>query len=313
MTIQTSPSSADEKKHRRRKQHAHQGRRSRLFPRRPTRSRLIAGWARHAVTIAVLVIMLYPVIWMIDASFRPNAEIGTTLIPFTGTFTLEHYEAGLSPTSTLNFARFFTNSFFIAILAVVGNLFACTLTAYAFARLEFPFKKTLFAILIGTLLLPFQVTIVPQYILFNELGWLNTYLPLIVPKFLATDAFFIFLAVQFIRGLPRDLDEAARIDGCGNWGIFFRIILPLLGPALATTAMFTFMHAWNDFLGPRIYISDTSLYTVPQGLVQFVDATGESSLGALFAMATLSIAPLIGFFLATQRMLTQGIATTGLK
>jgi multiple sugar transport system permease protein len=288
-------------------------RRVRLFPTRPTKSRALATWARHAVTIAVLVIMLYPVVWMVDASFHPNAEIGRSLLPFTGTYTLENYAAGFTASTTLNFGVFFVNSFLIAALCVVGNLFAATLTGYAFARLDFPFKRTMFALLMVTLLLPYQVTIVPQYILFNELGWLNTYLPLIVPKFLATDAFFIFLTVQFIRGLPRDLDEAARLDGCGNFGIFRRIILPLLGPAIATTAMFTFIATWNDFLGPRLYISDTSLYTVPQGLVQFVDSTGESSLGALFAMATLSITPLIGFFLAAQRLLTQGIATTGLK
>ncbi|WJL96905.1 carbohydrate ABC transporter permease [Microbacterium sp. ET2] len=288
-------------------------RRPRFLPTRPTRSRVLSAWARHAVTIAVLVIMLYPVVWMVDASFRPNSEIGRSLLPFTGSFTLENYAAGFTASTTLNFGVFFVNSFIIAALAVVGNLFAATLTGFAFARLDFPFKRTLFALLMVTLLLPYQVTIVPQYILFNELGWLNTYLPLIVPKFLATDAFFIFLTIQFIRGLPRDLDEAARLDGCGNFGIFRRIILPLLGPAIATTAMFTFIATWNDFLGPRLYISDTARYTVPQGLVQFVDSTGESSLGALFAMATLSIAPLIGFFLAAQRLLTQGIATTGLK
>jgi multiple sugar transport system permease protein len=294
---------------------AHPARRrpSMLLSRRPTRNRLLAGWARHAITIAVLVILLYPVIWMVDASFKPDGQIGSTLLPFVGEHTLANYEAGLTPSATLNFGLFFFNSFVIAILAVAGNIIACTLTGYAFARLEFPFKRTLFAILIGTLLLPYQVVIVPQYILFNELGWLNTYLPLVLPKFLATDAFFVFLTVQFIRGLPRDLDEAARLDGAGHWGIFRRIIVPLLGPAIATTAMFTFIATWNDFLGPRLYISDTALYTVPQGLVQFVDSTGQSSIGGLFAMATLSIAPLIAFFLASQRLLTQGIATTGLK
>jgi multiple sugar transport system permease protein len=286
--------------------------RSRLFGRRPTRNKVLAAWARHAVTIAVLVIMLYPILWMVDASFRPNYDIGNSL-PFTGQYTIANYVAGLTPSSTLNFARFFGNSFLLAALCVIGNLFACTLTGYAFARLTFPFKRVLFGLLIGTLLLPYQVTLVPQYILFDKLGWLNTYLPLIVPKFLGADAFFIFLLVQFIRGLPRDLDEAARLDGCGHWGIFRRIILPLLGPALATTAMFTFINVWNDFLGPTLYLSNPSMYTVPQGLTMFVDSTGSSSYGALFAMATLSIAPLIGFFLASQRLLTQGIATTGIK
>lgn len=283
-----------------------------FIPTRPTKNRFLAAWARHAVTIALLIIMLYPVIWMVDSSFRPNSEIGGNL-PFVGTFTLENYIAGLTPSSSLNFGRFFFNSFAIAILCVLGNLFACSLTGYAFARLEFPFKKVLFAVLMATLLLPYQVTLVPQYILFNELGWLNTYLPLIVPKFLAVDAFFIFLLVQFIRGLPRDMDEAARLDGCGDWGIFRRVTLPLLGPALATTAMFTFINTWNDFLGPTLYLSDPTNYTVPQGLVMFIDSTGQSSIGALFAMATLSITPLVGFYLSAQRLLTQGIATTGIK
>lgn len=288
-------------------------RRSLLFPRRATRSPAIAALARHAVTISVLLVMLYPVLWMIDASFRPNGLIGTTYLPFAGDFTTENYATGLARSSTLNFSRYFLNSTIIAVLAVIGNVVACTLAAYAFARLEFPLKRTLFAILMATLLLPYQVTMVPQYILFNELGWLNTYLPLVVPRFLATDAFYVFLAVQFIRGLPRELDEAARIDGCSHLSVFTRVIAPLLGPAIATTAMFTFVHTWNDFLGPRLYLSDTRLYTVPQGLVQFVDATGQSSVGALFAMATLAIAPVVGFFLAAQRLLTQGIATTGLK
>ncbi len=269
--------------------------------------------ARHAVTISLLVIMLYPVAWMVGASFRPDAQVIGSLSPLPDNATLDNYRAGLTPSTFLNFPRYFLNSFLVAGLSVLGNLFASTLTAYAFARLEFPFKRVLFAILLGTLLLPYQVTLVPQYILFDRLAWLNTYLPLVVPKFLGSEAFFIFLTVQFIRGLPRDLDEAARLDGCGEWGIFRRIVLPLTMPAIGTTAMFSFIYAWNDFLGPTLYLSRPEMYTVPQGLAMFVDSTGQSTYGALFAMATLSVAPLIGFFLASQRLLTQGIATTGLK
>lgn len=284
-----------------------------LFPRRPSRSRLVRGLARHAVTISLLVIMLYPVAWMVGASFRPDAQVIGSLSPWPENATLDNYRAGLTPGTFLNFPRYFLNSFLVAGLCVVGNLFASTLTGYAFARLEFPFKRVLFSILLATLLLPYQVTLVPQYILFDRLAWLNTYLPLVVPKFLGSEAFFIFLTVQFIRGLPRDLDEAARLDGCGEWGIFRRIILPLTMPAIGTTAMFSFIYAWNDFLGPTLYLSRPEMYTVPQGLAMFVDSTGQSSYGALFAMAALSVAPLIGFFLASQRLLTQGIATTGLK
>jgi len=286
---------------------------SRFLPRHSSRSRLVQAIARHAVTIALIVIMLYPVAWMLDNSFKPNAFVGRSLALFQGPYTLENYIQGLTPKPTLSIAISFLNSFVIGLLCVIGNLFACSLVGYAFGRLQFPGKKALFTILIGMLLLPYQVTIVPQYIMFHALGWINTYLPLTVPKFLATDAFFVYLMVQFVRGLPRDLDEAARLDGCNEFQIFSRIILPLLTPALATTATFTFIHAWNDFLGPRLYISNMQRYTVSQALVQFIDSTGQSSIGGLFAMATLSVIPLIGFFLATQRWLTEGIATTGFK
>jgi multiple sugar transport system permease protein len=190
---------------------------------------------------------------------------------------------------------------------------SCALAAYAFARLEFPFKKVMFALMLATLLLPYHVTLVPQYVLFNSLAWINTILPLTVPKFLATDAFFIFLMVQFIRTLPRELDDAARLDGCGHIGIFRRVVLPLSLPAIGTTALFTFIRTWDDFLGPLLYLSDPSKWTVTQGLNGFLDATGESAFGPLFAMATLSLAPIVGFFLVSQKLLIEGIATSGLK
>jgi multiple sugar transport system permease protein len=188
------------------------------------------------------------------------------------------------------------------------------MAAYAFARLEFPLKRVLFALLLGTLLLPYHVTLVPQYILFNKLHLINTIVPLVAPKYFAVDAFFVFLMVQFIRALPRDLDDAARIDGCGNVRIFLRIIMPLCLPAIGTTALFTFINSWNDFLGPLLYLNNGQRWTLPLGLNAFLDASGgESSYGALFAMATLSLAPLVGFFVAFQRLLVEGIATSGIK
>ena len=162
-------------------------------------------------------------------------------------------------------------------------------------------------------MLPEHVTIVPQYILFAELGWLNTFLPLIVPKFFATEAFFVFLIVQFIRGLPREIDEAAALDGCGPFGTYWRIILPLIGPALATTAIFSFIWTWNDFFRPLIFLTDSSLFTVPLAVRLFVDATAGTNWGALFAMSVLSLVPVFIFFLFGQKFLIHGIATTGLK
>jgi multiple sugar transport system permease protein len=279
---------------------------------RPSRSRIVVALARHAVTIAILVMVLYPIAWMVLASLRPQAQALGPL-HLSGPFTGRNYVAGWNPTSTLHFSRFFLNSLLVSALSVIGNLFACTLAAYAFARLSFPFKRVLFGILLATILLPYQVTLVPQYILFSKLHWVNTYLPLLVPRFLGVDAFFVFLNVQFIRSLPQDLDDAARIDGCGWWGVFRRIIVPLSLPAIGATAMFTFINSWNDFLGPLLYLSRPDLYTVPLGLNLFVDASGTSAFGSLFAMATLSLVPLVGFFLAAQRLLVEGIATTGIK
>ena len=279
---------------------------------RPSRNPLVRALARHAVLLIVLVVVLYPLIWMVGASFRPSNETFGTLGVWPSNFTLDNYRQGWN-FGSLHFSTYFINSLVIAVLCIIGNVVSCSLAAYAFARLEFPFKRALFAIVLGTLLLPYQVTIVPQYVLFNELSWINTILPLTVPKFLATDAFFVFLMVQFIRTLPKELDDAARLDGCGHLGIFRRVVLPLSVPALGTTALFTFIRTWDDFLGPLLYLNDPDRWTVALGLNGFLDATGQSSFGPLFAMATLSLAPIVGFFLAAQRLLVDGVATSGLK
>ena len=190
---------------------------------------------------------------------------------------------------------------------------ACSLTAYAFARLEFRLKWIWFALMLGTLMLPYHVTLVPQYVLFLGIGWVDTILPLVVPKFLAVDAFFIFLMVQFFRGLPRELDEAARMDGCGPWRIYWRIILPLSTPVLATAAIFSFIWTWDDFLGPLIYLNNISNYTVPLALRAFVDSQGLSAWGQLFAMSTLSLVPVFVFFLFFQRLIIRGVAASAMK
>ena len=177
----------------------------------------------------------------------------------------------------------------------------------------FRLKTLWFAIMLMTIMLPFHVVVVPQYILFNQLGWVNTFVPLILPKFLAVDAFFVFLMVQFIRGIPKELDEAARIDGCGHWRIFSRVMLPLMGPALATCAIFTFIWTWSDFFTPLIYLTDPVAYTVPVALRSFLDATAGSNWGAMFAMSVVTLIPLFLVFLFGQRFLVKGIATTGGK
>ncbi|MGX7826606.1 carbohydrate ABC transporter permease [Actinokineospora sp. 24-640] len=256
--------------------------------------------------------MLYPLIWMLASSFKPTPDIFTEpgLIPSNPT--LENYSEGWTALGE-PFGTYLVNSSIVVLGSIVGNLIACSLAAYAFARLEFRLKKLWFAIMLGSIMLPIHVVIVPQYILFAQVDLINTFWPLLLPKLLATDGFFVFLMVQFIRGLPRELDEAARIDGCGHWGIYFRIIMPLCVPALATTAIFTFIWTWNDFFSQLIFLTDPKMYTVPVALRTFVDATSQTPWGPVFAMSMVALGPIFGFFLAGQRYLVRGIATTGLK
>jgi multiple sugar transport system permease protein len=279
---------------------------------RQTGRRRLLGIGAHALLIIASIAMLYPLLWMLSASFRPQSEIfsSSSIIPSQVSF--DAYLRGWNGLQ-VSFATFFSNSFLIAALSVIGNLAACSITAFAFARLQFRGRNFWFALMLGTLMLPYQVTLIPQYVLFLHLGWVNTFLPLVVPKFLATDSFFIFLMVQFFRGIPRELDEAAMIDGCSTFQIYLRIMLPLSAPVLVTAAIFTFIFTWDDFFGPLIYLNDMSKYTVTLALRSFVDSTAQSDYGGLFAMSTLSLVPVFLFFLFFQRLLIQGIATTGLK
>ena len=266
----------------------------------------------HLLIIACGAIMIYPLLWMVSSSLKPAGDVFTKpgLIPESAS--LDNYIQGWNSLG-MPFGVFLLNSTFVAVVAVVGNLISCTFAAYAFARLEFKFRKALFALMMMTLMLPFHVLLVPQYILFNNLDMVNTYWPLILPKFLAVDTFFIFLMVQFIRGLPRSLDESAAIDGCGPYAIFARIILPLLTPALAVTTAFTVIWTWNDFLTPLLYLTSRGNFTVPLALNAFLDSEGESQWGAMFAMSVLSLLPIFLIFLFAQKHLIKGIATTGLK
>ena len=277
----------------------------------PARTRIVSILT-HAALLSASVLMLYPLLWMLAASFRPENEIFTSASIIPSAWSIESYFRGWEGLRT-SFGVFFTNSFIISILSVCGNVLACSMAAFAFARLQFRGRSFLFAMMLMTLMLPYQVTLIPQYVLFRQLGWVNTFLPLVVPKFLAADGFFIFLMVQFFRGLPKELDEAAQMDGCSPWRIYWKIILPLSTPVLATAAIFTFIWTWDDFFGPLIYLSEMRKYTVMLGLRTFTDSTGTSDYGGLFAMSVLSLVPIFLFFLFFQRLLIEGIATTGMK
>jgi multiple sugar transport system permease protein len=271
------------------------------------------NWMRHLLLLAGAVVALYPLGWMISASFKPTDLIFGRISLWAEEWRPSNYTEGWSALPTTTFATFFRNSFIISASAVVGNVISCSMAAYAFARLRFPGRGILFSITLLTIMLPFHVLVIPQYILFERIGWINTFYPLIVPKLLATDGFFIFLMVQFIRGIPPELDDAARVDGCGRFRIYRYVILPLARPALVTTAIFTFIWTWNDFFSHTIYLQSIDRYTLPLGLRLFLDSTGVSSFGPMFAMGVLSLAPALVLFLLFQRLLIEGIATSGLK
>jgi multiple sugar transport system permease protein len=268
----------------------------------------------YHVGVGVLgILMLYPILWLISSSLKPADQIWTTvydLVP--AEIKLENYVNGWEGFGGITFTTFYRNSFVYTILSTVFTVVSSAVVAFGFARIQFRGKRIWFSVMLLTLMLPDQVLIIPQYIVFSQLDWLNTFLPLLIPK-LGGSVFFIFMIIQFIRGIPIDLDEAAMIDGASQFGVFYHVILPQLKPAVITAAIFSFYWTWDDFFGPLIYLTNPNLYTVSVALRNFSDTTSLTDWGAVFAMLTLSLVPVFVIFVFFQRYLVEGIATTGLK
>lgn len=276
------------------------------------RQKTISTIIYHVLVAAASVGMLYPLLWMLGSSFKPNNEIFTSverLIP--KTFTLENYVNGWRGFAGLSFAVFFKNSFFVAIIASLGATLSSAVVAFGLARLRFPGRKVWFIAMIVTMMLPGQVMMIPRFVLFNKFGWVGTYLPLTVPCFFG-GAFDIFLIIQFIRGVPRDMDEAATIDGCSWYGVFSRITLPMIVPAIVTVGILTFINSWGDFMGSLLYLNAPRKYTVAYALKLFTDSAG-TDYGATFAMSVLSLIPILVIFFFFQKQLVEGISIQGLK
>lgn len=266
------------------------------------------------ISLSILaIVMLYPLIWMLSSSFKSNMDIFTdpNLIPQNPT--LQNYVQGWKGTAGVGFMRYMLNSLRISILSILGTVTTCYMAGFAFARLNFKYKKPLFALMLFMMMIPEHVVLLPQYVFFNALGWIDTILPLVIPKFFAVESFFIFLFIQFIRGIPRDLDDAATIDGCNKFRLFISIIAPLCKPAFITTIIFTFIWTWNDFFSQLVYLNRGVNMTVSLGLRVFLDATAQSAIGSLFAMSIVSIIPFFIIFIFSQKYLVQGIVTSGIK
>lgn len=272
----------------------------------------LGGIVFHTIVFSFGVIMLYPLLWMVIGSFKSSGNaLTSTLIP--DYFHFGNYIDGWRGFGgDETFARYFRNSFVIASISTLGQVLLATITGYGFARIKFTGNKICFSIMIITLLLPSQILRIPQYIMFNQIGWMDTYLPIILPGFFPLP-FFIFLMVQFIRGIPKELDEAARIDGCGHFGIFFRILLPNLKPVLITGSIFSFYWSWNEFMTPLLYLQTPAKYPVSVALHLFSDPGTITNWGAMFAISTLSIIPLFLIFLFFQKYLVEGVVTSGMK
>ncbi|MET0434751.1 MAG: carbohydrate ABC transporter permease [Cellulomonas sp.] len=284
-------------------------------PARPGRERwrsVLRTGTRHAAMIIAAVIMIYPLIWLVGSSFKPTELIFRDLSVLPTEWDFSNYASGWEALSQ-PFGRYMLNSAVIVAGCLLGNLVTCSMAGYAFARLRFRGRNMWFAMMLISIMLPIHVIIVPRYIMFQQMDWINTFWPLIVPKLLATDAFFIFLMVQFFRGIPNELEEAARIDGCGHPRIFFSVMLPNAVPALATTAIFTFIWTWNDFFSQLIFLTRDEMRTAPLALRLFLDPATGSNWGPMFAMSIVTLVPIFLVFLFGQRYLVQGIATTGMK
>ena len=285
---------------------------------------------------AVCAAFVMPLIWMVATSLKPQEEISTTELTFlpqnpgkTAQYAYENYYAGrgrftdaqgverlgyrgVLTSDNVHFVLYLRNTLVVALLSVTGMVLASAICAYGFSKVEWRGRGVVFAIMLATMMIPFPAIMIPTYFIFKYLGWIGTLMPLWVPACFG-GAFNIFLLRQFFMQIPTDLSEAARIDGLGHWGIFWRIIVPLSKPALAVVALFHAMYVWNDFIGPLIYLNHQDLFTLALGLQFFQAQHGGTPWNLLMAACTLVTAPLLILFLLTQRTFIEGIVTTGMK
>lgn len=272
----------------------------------------VSVWT-YILVIAIGVIMLYPIIWMFFATFKTNAEIFGSVKLLPETISFQSYIDGWNVNGRITYTTFFRNSFVLTIITTLLTILACSIVAYGFARFKFPCKKLLFGILITTMMLPDSVLLIPKYSLFNSMNLLDSYAPFYVQAGLACYPFFVFMLIQFIRGLPRELDESAYMDGCSEFRVFRSILVPLMKPALFSAGLFQFMWTYNDYTNVLIYINSVKKYTLSLALRLSLDAESVIQWNKVMAMSFLSLVPLIVLFFAAQKYFVEGIATSGLK
>jgi oligogalacturonide transport system permease protein len=272
-----------------------------------------SAFVRYTVLFLMGLVMLYPMIWLVGASFKSNAEVFTEIGFWPSRFDFSAYVKGWKTSSEYTFATYFLNSFLIIIPKVIVTVISCVLVAYAFARFDFWGKKFLFSVMVGTMMLPLIILRLPQYLMFKEFGWVDTYLPLIIPSAFATDTFFVFMLVQFLRGIPRDMEEAAQIDGCNSLQLLWYILVPILKPAIISVVVFQFIWSMNDFMGPLIYLSSVENYPVSLALKMSIGATEEVEWASVIAISVVALVPSLVVFFLAQRHFIEGAASSGIK
>lgn len=274
---------------------------------------LINTTLRYTVLILVGLVMIYPLLWLVGASFKSNSEIFSSIGLIPKSFDFSGYVKGWKTSTEYTFLTYFINTYSIVIPKVIVTIISCTITAYGFARFNFIGKNILFTLLMSTLFLPQVVLNIPQYLLFRDIGWLDSYLPLIAPSAFGLDTYFVFMLIQFLRGIPKELEEAAKIDGCNALQTLWSVIVPMLKPAIVSCALFQFMWSSNDFMGPLIYISTVAKYPASIALKMSMDATSVVTWNSIIAISIIAILPsLIVFFLA-QDQFVEGISAGGVK
>lgn len=284
-------------------------RRTTLLHTRKQLSRLLS----YAFLILVGLFMIYPLIFMFFGTFKENYELFGSIRLVPESFSPEPYTEGWKGSGQYTYTTFYANTFLLVVPTVVFTLLSSTLVAYGFSRFRFKSRNFFFMLMLSTLMLPQTVLIIPRYILFNNLGWLNSYLPFIIPAMFAGNPFFVFMMVQFFRGIPRDLDEAARIDGCNSIQLLYRILLPLLKPVLFSVGIFQFIWTWNDFFNSLVYINDVKKYPISLALKMSIDVSAGVEWNRILAMSFIAVLPSVIIFFLAQKYFVEGIATSGLK
>jgi oligogalacturonide transport system permease protein len=268
---------------------------------------------RYGVLIGVGLLMLYPLLWMVGGAFKPNHEIFNSIGFIPRHPTLEGFTQGWQTSTEYTFARYLLNTFAIIVPKVIVTVVSSVLVAFGFARFNMPGKRVLFSLLIATILLPKSVLLVPQYLMFREFGWLDTFLPLYVPSAFATEGFFVFMIIQFMRSFPQEMEEAAVMDGCNSLQVLWHVVVPVIMPAVISVALFQFMWSMNDFLSPLIYLSSVEKYPVALALKLSIDVTEATSWNQILAMSTIAVLPSLILFFSAQKYFVEGITVGAVK